>query len=717
MPLFKRKTTEKPVKSPSTGSGLIRTASTRSSLSSPRSPSTPDSWGDESDIGVPYNNFNGIIPKEKRPRTLTLSESVLHEGPVTQDDSLESPLRTCSRLSKTLLEIVRDKDALSCFKAFLKSQMAEHLIQFWCEAESFHAATLMRLRTQSLQSISKSAIHKRRSDSMKFCTSPEAAPPVSESMSKGLDTNSESNDIVENILKDTKNIDDGTSYIINSCQSGDQDSSIVHRHPSCQQNHSSSDLTHHDSSCSTLSNVIVTASNNPNPASKICDNTSTVPCIDSNGILAKQPALGNCIDVDPANHLTEVSNTKSLETPDTNKTFSEGSQEDLAGKLKKSIERDAVTIFSTFLAKDAPQPIGVEDNLRAEAISQICKENGQVDPECFVGCQRFVLSKLESEYYQSFKDSEFHCLHQVNLLTGEKIYLPDILLNENALIYFMEFMEQEGASDLMQMWLAVDNFQQQLTSTNGSYDAEQAQADAMVIYDKYFSLQATNPIGFDDKMRFEIEGNICREGGPLPGCFTKAKNIVLKIIDKLYFSNYLQSQIYYRYLSDLICTVQMSEDMPSKVSHKGHKRTESDASSEHSVGSHSTGAESVVSRNTLLAVDTRKTRKGAVIEGDFSMNMDMLNPDDLWKRPAAKNDPSSITSNLILGSVNELGQFVSHFEPDIEAEKKKGPLLFKRRKEKEKEEEEMALRIAQMIISDVNTMTKTGETMLKVAKS
>lgn len=46
-------------------------------------------------------------------------------------------------------------------------------------------------------------------------------------------------------------------------------------------------------------------------------------------------------------------------------------------------------------------------------------------------------------------------------------------------------------------------------------------------------MQATNPIGFDDKLRFEIEGNICREGGPLPDCFTKAKNIVLKILDKV----------------------------------------------------------------------------------------------------------------------------------------------------------------------------------------
>jgi hypothetical protein len=37
---------------------------------------------------------------------------------------------------------------------------------------------------------------------------------------------------------------------------------------------------------------------------------------------------------------------------------------------------------------------------------------------------------------------------------------------------------------------------------------------------RYFSLQATHPLGFDDVVRLEIESNICREGGPLPNCFT-----------------------------------------------------------------------------------------------------------------------------------------------------------------------------------------------------
>ena len=57
-------------------------------------------------------------------------------------------------------------------------------------------------------------------------------------------------------------------------------------------------------------------------------------------------------------------------------------------------------------------------------------------------------------------------------------------------------MEQEDAIDLLQCWLAIDNFQQQLSSQHGHYDATEAQNDAMVIYDKWalWYLTHTNDI-------------------------------------------------------------------------------------------------------------------------------------------------------------------------------------------------------------------------------
>lgn len=48
-------------------------------------------------------------------------------------------------------------------------------------------------------------------------------------------------------------------------------------------------------------------------------------------------------------------------------------------------------------------------------------------------------------------------------------------------------MEQDGASNLMQFWIAADNFQLQLLQQQqqGGYDGMQAQADAMILYDKW----------------------------------------------------------------------------------------------------------------------------------------------------------------------------------------------------------------------------------------
>ena len=49
----------------------------------------------------------------------------------------------------------------------------------------------------------------------------------------------------------------------------------------------------------------------------------------------------------------------------------------------------------------------------------------------------------------------------------------------------LQYMEQEGGSNLLQFWLALDNFQKHLMSAGDTYDGLEAQNDAMVIYDKY----------------------------------------------------------------------------------------------------------------------------------------------------------------------------------------------------------------------------------------
>lgn len=39
--------------------------------------------------------------------------------------------------------------------------------------------------------------------------------------------------------------------------------------------------------------------------------------------------------------------------------------------------------------------------------------------------------------------------------------------------------------NVLQFWLAAENFQDQLAAKKGQYDGQEAQNDAMILYDKY----------------------------------------------------------------------------------------------------------------------------------------------------------------------------------------------------------------------------------------
>lgn len=49
-------------------------------------------------------------------------------------------------------------------------------------------------------------------------------------------------------------------------------------------------------------------------------------------------------------------------------------------------------------------------------------------------------------------------------------------------------MEKEDAVNILQFWLATDNFQSQLAAKKGQYDGQEAQNDAMILYDKWVLL-------------------------------------------------------------------------------------------------------------------------------------------------------------------------------------------------------------------------------------
>uniref|UniRef100_T1JML4 Dynein-1, subspecies f n=1 Tax=Strigamia maritima TaxID=126957 RepID=T1JML4_STRMM len=365
----------------------------------------------------------------------------------------------------------------------------------------------------------------------------------------------------------------------------------------------------------------------------------------------------------------------------------------ISEKLRKSISEDAVKIYAKYIAKDATHPIGVCDKMRDDITARICREDGQVDLECFVAAQQFVSDLLQTNYFPDYLLTHFHCKYQIDVLTSVKVYLEDILYNDSALSFFTEFLDQEGKRSLLEFFLAADNFRQLLTSRIEKYDINEAQDDAMILYDKYFSLQATCSLGFSDSVRFEVEQNICREEGPLSDCFEKPVKMVFYHLQKHCLKPFLSSQVYFTYLSDLLNSARSKVDLfPFK------KRSTSETSSEASFKSTST-------QNTLLATETQGVnsnfkRTSKTDNDHMRMDYGIFQPDALWKR--------NMAGKLSFGRVNDLGQFIPEVEP--EPDKKNESVLSKAmrklvNRDEDKAKEEMAWQIAEMIVREVTEVT------------
>ncbi|XP_062341169.1 A-kinase anchor protein 10, mitochondrial [Osmerus eperlanus] len=368
------------------------------------------------------------------------------------------------------------------------------------------------------------------------------------------------------------------------------------------------------------------------------------------------------------------------------KTQSTNALRDLSEKLMKSIEKDAVNIFTKYISPDAVRPIPITEQIRNDIVAKICGEDGLVDPNCFVIAQSVVFTILEQQHFTEFLRNHHFCKYQIEVLTSGSVFLADILFCESALFYFSEYMEKEEAVNVLQFWLAADNFQDQLAAKKGQYDGQEAQNDAMILYDKYFSLQATNPLGFDDTVRMEIESNICREGGPLPDCFTTPLRQAWTTMEKVYMPGFLSSNLYYKYLNDLINCVRADEFVNASAPGQGAS-TEGDRSTNTADGSQA----------------QQGTKKAAVkilknFDEAITVDIASLDPESLYQRPYA--------GKMTFGKVNELGQFIGEAEPEPDVKKSKGSMFSLAMKKwvqgnSDEAQEEMAWKIAKMIVNDV----------------
>ncbi|NXD02135.1 AKA10 protein, partial [Certhia familiaris] len=377
---------------------------------------------------------------------------------------------------------------------------------------------------------------------------------------------------------------------------------------------------------------------------------------------------------------------------------------DLSGKLMKSIERDAVSTFTKYISPDAAKPIPITEAMRNDIVAKICGEDGQVDPNCFLTAQSIVFSAMEQEHFSEFLRSHHFCKYQIEVLTSGTVYLADILFCESALFYFSEYMEKEDAVNVLQFWLAADNFQSQLAAKKGQYDGQEAQNDAMILYDKYFSLQATHPLGFDDSVRLEIESNICREGGPLPNCFTTPLRQAWTTMETVFLPGFLSSNLYYKYLNDLIHSVRGDEFPGGNIALSIHGPGSSPDSD--SIGS--TDGSASQSNVKKANVKILKNFDEAIIVDAAS-----LDPESLYQRTYA--------GKMTFGRVSDLGQFIRESEPEPDVKKSKGSMFSQAMKKwvqgnTDEAQEEMAWRIAKMIVNDVMQQAQCEQPLEKVTK-
>ncbi|XP_077045012.1 A-kinase anchor protein 10, mitochondrial isoform X4 [Agelaius phoeniceus] len=407
---------------------------------------------------------------------------------------------------------------------------------------------------------------------------------------------------------------------------------------------------------------------------------------------------------EPGTHPLPADQQESSKLSVSNRNSPSSALKDLSGKLMKSIERDAVSTFTKYISPDAAKPIPITEAMRNDIVAKICGEDGQVDPNCFVTAQSIVFNAMEQEHFSEFLRSHHFCKYQIEVLTSGTVYLADILFCESALFYFSEYMEKEDAVNVLQFWLAADNFQSQLAAKEGQYDGQEAQNDAMILYDKYFSLQATHPLGFDDSVRLEIESNICREGGPLPNCFTTPLRQAWTTMETVFLPGFLSSNLYYKYLNDLIHSVRGDEFPGGNIALSIHGPGSSPDSD--SIGS--TDGSASQSNVKKANVKILKNFDEAIIVDAAS-----LDPESLYQRTYA--------GKMTFGRVSDLGQFIRESEPEPDVKKSKGSMFSQAMKKwvqgnTDEAQEEMAWRIAKMIVNDVMQQAQCEQPLEKVTK-
>lgn len=380
-------------------------------------------------------------------------------------------------------------------------------------------------------------------------------------------------------------------------------------------------------------------------------------------------------------------------------------------KFHSTIATDAIRIFKKYLTTNSIHFVDVSAVILSNISLALCtnQDSTNISPNCFDDAQNQIFNRLENKFLNEFLESMFYSKFTVDILSNDEITLNDILFSESALFYFMEFLEQENKRVFLEFWMSANNFKNNLEN---DYEHNHAQNDAMILYEKYFSLQATNSLEMSKNVRLTVESNIC-EIGNISNCFNHPIRIIEHFLDKKYFKLFLKSQLYYQYLSELFNKIEKLNIKDEVKKKSNHRKTNSDCTYENTKDLRNNY---ISTQNTLLAMESSTTKIRSSSTSDMQIDSRQIyNPDLLWRR-------RNSVAGLSFGRISALGRYEREFE-EIDSIKTEqnwslasgGNRLKKAVKKlvnlpEDKVREEIAWQVAEMIVKDITNVTLSNGT-------
>ncbi|VDK71682.1 unnamed protein product [Litomosoides sigmodontis] len=381
------------------------------------------------------------------------------------------------------------------------------------------------------------------------------------------------------------------------------------------------------------------------------------------------------------------------------------------GALIAMIKNDAVHICSKYINEDASCSINITDQLRKEVLGRINVKNGLFDPYCFSEAQTFVFNIMENRYFKEFENSVYYTKHRIDVISSGALTIRDIMLCQPLLCAFVEYMENEDGGKLVEFIISAESFAEQLPLTQSD---EQAVEDAMIIYNRYFSMQATEPLKFGSKTRIQIESDICLGNGrPSSSCFEAARLMALRILEQNYLKRFSASPAFVKYLQKLMVQVENNVELPSPNMRKRTFATSSDQSSDTSIPSPL--LEKATYRN-LTHLDPSLSAALPPLGKEEYEKVSQLDSSNFYGSNIPRVGRSR--ASVSLATIDDMGRYRPMYDNSYSISENKGNTRRKLKNKLDKylhysakKEEEVADQVAQLIVADVHNMVSAGSSL------